>query len=133
MNSGWGSRYPNTSRVFNTNTPTIPATFHFPGIHPDTATFLTTERDVIVVGVDTPSTDLGQSTTFDTHVILARYNVIGLENMANVEQLPARGATLVVGVVKLRGGSGGPARILGIVADEDPFGNRTGSASSLGV
>lgn len=127
MNSGWGSRYPNASKVFNTATPTDPFTFHFPGIHPDAAAFLVTQRDIIVVGVDTPSTDYGQSVTFGTHVILGRHNALGLENLANLDQLPSVGATLVIGLVKLRGGSGGPARILGIVGD---IGTGTGSGRS---
>jgi hypothetical protein len=42
MNNGWASRYPNATAVFNTNTPTDPSTFRFPGIHPNAATFLAT-------------------------------------------------------------------------------------------
>ncbi|XP_076447438.1 isatin hydrolase-like [Babylonia areolata] len=117
MNSGWGRRYPNVTEVFGSAHPTDPTTFHFPGIHPDAATFLATRRRVIAAGVDTPSVDFGQSKTFPTHVILGRNNVLGLENLANVERLPARGATVVVGLVKLVDGSGGPARILALAGD----------------
>ena len=129
MNFGWSSRYPNATRVFNSDSPTQPSTFHFPGIHPAAATFLVTQRDVIAVGVDTPSTDRGQSVTFETHVILGGHNVLGLEHLANLHRLPSRGATLVIGLVKLRGGSGGPARILAIVGGEGPFGTGTGTGS----
>ena len=130
MNSGWGSRYPNASRVFNTANPTNATTFHFPGIHPDAASFLATQRQVIAVGVDTPSTDYGQSVTFATHVTLGQHNVLGLENLANLDELPSLGATLVIGLIKLRDGSGGPARILGIVED---IGTGTGSGRSAFV
>ena len=55
---------------------------------------------MIAVGVDTPSTDYGQSTEFQTHVILGRHNVLGLENVANMDQLPTKGATVVIGVIR---------------------------------
>ncbi|KAK7496641.1 hypothetical protein BaRGS_00012048 [Batillaria attramentaria] len=109
--------YPNPFLVFGTRTPSDPTTFHFPSIHPEAATFLTGQRSVIAVGVDGPSTDYGQSTTFDTHVILGKHNVLGLEGVNNIAKLPPRGATVVIGLIKTKDGSGGPARILGIIDD----------------
>ncbi len=38
-----------------------------------------------------------------------------LENLANLEQLPAAGAVLMTLPMKLRGGSGGPARVVAFV------------------
>ncbi|KAK7496639.1 hypothetical protein BaRGS_00012046 [Batillaria attramentaria] len=128
MNSGRDSLYPNATLVFGTDTPTDPSTFHFPGIHPDAATFLTEQRDVTAVGVDTPSTDYGQSRTFETHVILARHNILGLENVRNMNRLPPRGATIMIGLVNLYDGSGGPARILGII---DGAASRTASGHAF--
>ncbi|PVD24886.1 hypothetical protein C0Q70_15376 [Pomacea canaliculata] len=115
MYSGWGARYPSPSRVYNTNNPLDASTFHFPGIHPAAAAWLASQRHVIAVGVDTPSTDYGQSTKYETHVVLGNNNVLGLENLQNVDQLPARGATIAIGLVNLKDGSGGPARILAII------------------
>ncbi|KAL8581948.1 hypothetical protein ACOMHN_027930 [Nucella lapillus] len=134
MNSGWASRYPNKTQVFNTATPNDPATFHFPGIHPNAATFLVTQRQVIAVGVDTPSTDFGQSTNFTTHVNLAKHNVMGLENVASLDELPARGFLVVIGLVKLVDGSGGPVRILAMVGEglEELFGSGTGGGGHSG-
>ena len=48
-------------------------------------------RSVVGVGVDTPSTDFGQSRSFETHQILAAENIWGLENVANLDQVPPRG------------------------------------------
>jgi kynurenine formamidase len=42
-------------------------------------------------------------------------NRFGIENLANLDQVPASGATLVIGAPKHRGGSGGPARIFAMV------------------
>jgi len=42
-------------------------------------------------------------------------NRYGIENLANLDRVPAAGATLVVGAPKHRGGTGGPARIFALV------------------
>ncbi|XP_071097012.1 isatin hydrolase-like [Haliotis cracherodii] len=112
MNSGWGSRYPNKTRVFNSDQPGTPSTFHFPGYHEDAITWLVANRNASIVGVDTPSNDHGQSTDFKVHVILGENNIPGLENVARLDQIPEKGATIFVGSIKLFDGSGGPARIL---------------------
>ncbi|XP_067665844.1 isatin hydrolase-like isoform X2 [Haliotis asinina] len=118
MNSGWGSRYPSKTLSFNTDQPGTPSTFHFPGYHEDAISWLLTNRNVSMVGVDTPSVDYGQSTDFKVHVILGSKNIPGLENVARLELIPQKGATIFVGSIKLFDGSGGPARIL---ATFDPY------------
>ncbi|UCE02770.1 MAG: cyclase family protein, partial [Candidatus Latescibacterota bacterium] len=91
------------------------ADLHFPGISREAATFLAEERDVAVVGLDTASLDHGPSTDFITHQILNGANISGLENVAHLEKLPARGATLFAIPMKIAGGSGAPARIFALL------------------
>ena len=62
------------------------------------------------MGVDTPSTDYGQSRDFKTHQILGSANVWGLENVANLDKLPSKGAIVFNMVYKLKEGSGAPSR-----------------------
>ena len=119
MNSGWDKHYPNKSKTFGSNTPSDDATFHVPGFHEDAADWLVRYRSIHVVGVDTPSTDYGQSKTFPVHVILGKANIPGLENVANLGKLPARGSTIFVAVIKLYDGSGGPARTFATITDRD--------------
>lgn len=88
------------------------AKLHFPGIHPDAATFLAAERSIAAVGIDTPSIDYGQSKDFATHVLLFEHNIPGFENLANLDELPATGALVVALPMKIEGGSGGPLRIV---------------------
>ena len=88
---------------------------HFPGLHPDAARWLAANRTVKAVGIDTASIDYGQSTLFETHRALYQRNIPGLENLANLDRLPARGATLVALPMKIKGGSGAPLRAIGIV------------------
>lgn len=115
MNSGWHEYYPNSTLVFNTNTSDDPSTFHFPGWHENTVTWLIGQRFINVLGVDTPSIDYGQSTTFPVHVIVGRANVPGAENVANLDAIPHAGSVVFVAVTKIYDGSGGPARIFATI------------------
>ena len=42
-------------------------------------------------------------------------NVPAFENVANLDQLPVRGATVIALPMKIRGGSGGPLRIIALL------------------
>ncbi len=89
------------------------AQLHFPGIHPDAARWLTENRNISAIGLDTPSIDHGQSTHFESHQILFEHNIPGFENIANLDQLPATGSWVIALPMKIAGGSGGPLRIVG--------------------
>ena len=67
------------------------------------------------VGIDTASLDYGQSSLFETHRILYDRNIPGLENLSNLDRLPARGATLIALPMKIAGGSGGPLRAVALL------------------
>ena len=56
--------------------------------------------------------DHGKSTHFSAHVALMTHNIPAFENVASLEKLPARGVYVVALPVKIRGGSGGPLRIV---------------------
>lgn len=90
---------------------------NFPGIHPDAARFLVTERNIKAVGLDTPSIDYGGSSLFETHQILFEHNIPGLENVANLNLLPETGALVLALPMKIRGGSGAPVRIVALLPD----------------
>jgi kynurenine formamidase len=86
-------------------------------LHPDTASWLVSERRLKAVGLDTASIDYGQSTLFESHRILFEKDVPAFENVAGLEQLPATGAYVIALPMKIKGGSGGPLRIVAWVAD----------------
>ncbi|MFQ6549348.1 cyclase family protein [Aestuariibius sp. 2305UL40-4] len=87
---------------------------HFPGFHPEAAAMLL-ETEAAVMAVDTLSLDHGPSADFATHYAWLPAGRYGIENVAGLDQVPAAGATMIVGAPKHRGGSGGPARILALV------------------
>lgn len=70
---------------------------------------------LVGLGIDTASTDRGQSRQFRTHRLLGGQNVWGLENLARTAELPATGFTVYNLVHKLGGGSGGPSRVVAVL------------------
>ena len=77
--------------------------------------WITDQRNVAAVGIDTPSIDNGQSSGFEAHVIIYGANIPGFENVANLDELPEAGAFVVALPMKVAGGSGGPLRIVAFV------------------
>ena len=59
--------------------------------------------------------DYGQSKTFTTHKIFSQRNIWGLENLNNVDQLPAKGFIVYNMAYKSIEGSGGPSRVIAIM------------------
>jgi kynurenine formamidase len=115
MLSGWGSRWPDKKTYLGTDQPGDVANLHFPGFSREAAEFLVSQRDIDAIGLDTPSMDYGQSKDFIVHQIINGANKPGLENVANLEKLPAKGATLIALPMKIAKGSGGPVRIIAIL------------------
>jgi kynurenine formamidase len=94
------------------------AKLHFPGLDPMAATWLAEQRKVKAVGIDTASIDFGQSTGYESHRELYERNIPGFENLAALDQLPARGAVVYALPMKIKGGSGGPLRAIAVLRDE---------------
>ncbi|MBD9525899.1 cyclase family protein [Paracoccus sp. PAR01] len=109
MNSGWGAKV--ATPEFR-NTPD--GKFAFPGFG-KSATDLLAEMGVAAIASDSLSLDPGNSPDFAVHNSWLPGGRYGIENLANVDQLPAKGATIFVGAPKHARGTGGPARILAMV------------------
>ena len=112
--TGFDKRWPDKATYLGTaeRGPDAVAKLHFPGISEEAARFLADQRKVSAVGLDTASLDYGQSKDFIAHRILLGANIPGFENVANLDRLPAKGAMVVALPIKIRGGSGGPLRIV---------------------
>ena len=94
------------------------AKLNFPGLSPEAAIFLAEKRGVKAVGLDTPSIDYGASKLFKTHRALFERNIPALENVTNLTALPDKGFTLIALPMKIRGGSGGPTRIVAFIPEQ---------------
>jgi arylformamidase len=74
------------------------------------------EAGVSGVGFDGPSADPVDSTDYELHHVWLSGGAIILENLAAMDQLPAR-CRIVVAPLKVSGANGGPARVLALVED----------------
>jgi kynurenine formamidase len=110
MNSGWDAHV-KTGKFRNADEK---GGMHFPGFHIDAINFMLEQRQVKGIMVDTLSLDYGQSADFAVHYKWLPANRWGIECAANLSQLPARGATVVVGGPKLEGSTGGPSRVIAL-------------------
>jgi len=115
LRTGWSRFWPNAKAYLGDDTPGDASKLSFPSYGPDAARLLVDERRVAALGIDTASNDYGKSTDFQVHRIAAAKNVPGLENLTNLDKLPARGATIVALPMKIEGGSGGPLRAVAFV------------------
>ncbi len=111
MNSGWAAHA--ASDKFRGADDA--GTQHYPGFHVEAVTMLIEETGAACIAVDTLSLDPGNSATFDTHYTWLPSGRYGIECIANLSEMPATGATLMVGAPKHKAGTGGPARVLALV------------------
>ena len=92
---------------------------HSPGPDAGAIRFLVEEREIIGFGTETVGTDAGQgshlSPPYPAHYILHGAGRYGLQCLANLDQLPPTGATLICPPLKIRDGSGSPLRVLALV------------------
>ncbi|MCG2611902.1 cyclase family protein [Flavobacterium sp. SM15] len=119
--TGWGKFYPDKSKYLGTaikGDAAIPH-LHFPGIDPILSEWLVKNRKIKAVGIDTPSIDYGQSKEFKTHQILCGENILGFENLANLQELPETGIYIIALPMKIKNGTGGPLRIIAWVGNTE--------------
>ena len=117
LRTGFGKYYPDRKKYLGTEERGAEAVakLHFPGLDPAAARWLTQNRSIKAIGLDTPSIDYGQSTLFESHRILFEKNIPAFENVANLEQLPLKGFSVIALPMKIKGGSGGPLRIVALL------------------
>jgi len=117
LKTGFGKLYPDRQKYLGTDERGAGAVpkLHFPGLDPAAARWLMQNRSIKAIGLDTASIDYGQSTLFESHRILFEKNIPAFENVANLEQLPVKGFSVIALPMKIKGGSGGPLRIVALL------------------
>jgi kynurenine formamidase len=113
--TGWDARSDSQEDFLNADD-TGP---HTPGVSPACARWLAEEAPVIGFGVETVGTDAGAAHSFDPpfpcHAALLGSGKYGLTQLQNLALLPPTGAVLIAGPLPIVGGSGSPARVLGLI------------------
>ncbi len=110
--TGWDARWFSPETYRNADAKGI---MHFPGYSQDAARFLVQARNVMGLGIDTPSVDYGSSSKLPVEQYTLSHSVYHLENVANLDRAPANGALVVVAPMKLEARAGAPVRIFALV------------------
>ncbi len=117
LHTGFSKYYPNKEKYLGTTErgDHAIALLHFPGLSPEAAQWLVDNRSIHAIGIDTPSIDYGQSQLFKSHVILLSENIPVFENLTNLDLLPQDGFDIIALPMKIKGGTGAPLRIIGLL------------------
>jgi len=92
MKTGWSKRFHNEKEYRNRDENNV---MHFPGFSKEAAEFLTKQRDIHGIGIDTLSLDAGFMTPrFEVHMIMLGRNRYQIENMY-LENVPEYGAVVL--------------------------------------
>jgi kynurenine formamidase len=111
LRTGWASRWPDAKTYRNQDKA---GRMHFPGFSVEAVERLI-ERKVSGIGSDTISVDCGAAEDFPVHHLALGAGLYHLENLADLSELPEKGAFLIVAPIKLEGGSGGPVRVFALL------------------
>jgi kynurenine formamidase len=112
VRTGWDQRWSSPKAFRNMNDKGVR---QFPGYSLEAAEFLVQARGAVGLGIDTLSIDPGISSDFPVHHYTSAHGVYHIEAVANLDLVPALGATVVVAPTKLQGGSGAPVRVLALI------------------
>ena len=112
LHTGWHSRWGKAEAYLGVGPD---GSLHFPGFSVEAVRRLLSERNVVGFGIDSPGIEPGIDASFTVNRLALEQRRIVLENLCNLERLPATGVTLVIGVLRLRGGTGSPVSVLAFV------------------
>lgn len=107
--TGWQEKWDDSVAFFNQD---ANGSLHFPGFDGATTQFLLRQRKIAGVGIDTHGADPGLDVNYSTNTQVLKQNGIVLECLTNLDRLPPTGTTLVLGILKLKDGSGTPLSVM---------------------
>ncbi|MEX0656765.1 MAG: cyclase family protein [Nitrosopumilaceae archaeon] len=82
-----------------------------PGLSVSAVTYLAS-KNTNLVGIDSPSIDLGKSKTFPAHKILSKNNILIAENLKNLDKISTQIFKLIVLPLKLKDATGSSVRAI---------------------
>ena len=84
-----------------------------PGLSYSAAKYLIS-KNINLIGIDSPSIDIGSDRKFSVHHILSKNNVLIVENLCNLEKISGIHFKLIVLPLKLKDATGSPVRAIAI-------------------
>lgn len=112
LRTGWQEKWDDEKAFFNKD---IRGSMHFPGFGVDATKLLIQKRNIAGIGIDTHGVDAGKDTSFTINRLILDKKRIVLENLTNLEQLPPTSINLVIGALRLQGGSGSPVSVVALL------------------
>jgi len=112
VNTDWYKRASDPISFFNAD---ASGTWHFPGVGIEAANVIVEERDINGVALDVTSVDRGMDVSTGNsavHEILLGAEILVVENLINLDELPAKGAVLTLSPLLVDKASGGPVRVI---------------------
>jgi len=85
-----------------------------PGLSVSAAKYLASKK-INLVGIDSPSVDVGTDSKFSVHQIFAKKGILIVENLANLDKIKSSKFHLVVLPLKLKNATGSPVRAVAFV------------------
>jgi kynurenine formamidase/selenocysteine lyase/cysteine desulfurase len=118
MRTDWDRRMHDEEAFLNEDPDPHEDGSHSPGPTPDCIDYLLA-RGIVGWGTQCVGTDAGMAGKFSppypAHNFLHRDNCFGLASLCNLDQLPPKGAILIVPPLKIVQGTGSPLRVLALV------------------
>ena len=85
-----------------------------PGLSVSAAKYLALKK-ISLIGIDSPSIDLGKDSKFSVHQIFAKKGMLIVENLANLDKIKSPKFHLVVLPLKLKNATGSPVRAIAFI------------------
>jgi len=85
-----------------------------PGLSVSAAKYLASKK-ISLVGIDSPSIDVGTDSKFSVHQIFAKKGILVVENLANLDKIKSSKFHLVILPLKLKNATGSPVRAVAFV------------------
>ena len=80
-----------------------------PGLGISAAEYLASKK-INLVGIDSPSIDLGKDQSFSVHHVLSKNNILIVENLANLNKISSNEFNFTILPLKLKDSTGSPVR-----------------------
>lgn len=110
--TGWAEHWRNPAKYLGAD---ANGALHFPGFSPQAAALLIHHRRAAGLGTDTAGAEPGADANLTVSRLTLAQPRIVLENLTNLHLLPPTGAILIIGLLRLSGGSGAPAAVTALL------------------
>lgn len=108
--TGWSKHWLNPSKY---RSPDSKGKVHCPGFSEEAAQLLL-DRQIVGIGIDSLSPD-GSNDDFPVHQLILGAGKYIIENLTNLQEMPQKGANILLAPLKIKDGTESPIRAIGLI------------------